>query len=443
MQRLLTLICFHSPLMIVGGQTLPVPDPPKKMQAMALLPDGSELKEVMLPRYDEKRQLVGVLKAKTLTLVSAGKIAGKTVAIEFFNPDQSGRGRIDLTTALFDQEKGFLTAIEPVEIKSDRMSAQGTSLYYSFDQGEGFLRGPATTTLQAPPKTAMKTPSTPLRATAFLGASLMTQSLIAAPPPSITAQEKAALQQDAISKAPAAAAATEAVLVTLNQNLADADRAAIAARAFIATAAVPSPPAAPEPAAAATKPLEVNPGADDTVIECKGGMYFDADEGMLVYMKDVTVKDPRFNLSGANELKVFFGKKPPKPIKVTKPSEPPQTAPLPSDQPVKPKTPEKTGFGGGIGNNFGDVERIVATGAVLIEQKGAAGKEPIKASGAIFSYQIKADQIIIKGGYPWFTQGATFMRAMEPDLILRLSPKTGGLVTEGNWQMGGNLEQKK
>jgi hypothetical protein len=32
---------------------------------------------------------------------------------------------------------------------------------------------------------------------------------------------------------------------------------------------------------------------------------------------------------------------------------------------------------------------------------------------------------------------------MEPDLILRLSPKTGAFVTEGNWQMGGNLEQKK
>jgi len=418
--------------MLVGGQTLPLPDPPKKMQAMSLLPDGSELKDVMLPRYDEKRQLVGVLKARTLTLVSAGKIAGKTIVIEFFNPDQSGRGRIDLTTALFDQEKGFLTANEPVEIKSDRMNAQGTSLYYSFDQAEGFLRGPATTTLQAPPETAMNVPRSPLRATALLGVSLFTQSLIAAPPPTITEQDKAALQQDAVSKAPAVATANAAVLVTLNRNLADADRASTAARAFLAKADVPSSPAAPGPVAA--KPLEINPRAQDTVIQCDGGMYFDADEGVLVYMKNVVVKDPRFDLSGANELKVFFGKKPPKPAK---------KQPLATDPPAVEKAPDKAGFGGSIGANFGAVERIVATGAVLIEQKGAAGKEPIKASGAVFSYNLKADQIIIQGGFPWFTQGATFMRAMKPDLILRLSPKTGGFVTEGNWQMGGNLEQKQ
>lgn len=421
--------------MTAVGQTLPLPEPepPKKMQAMSLLPDGSELKDVMLPRYDENQQLVGVLKAETLTLVSAGKIAGKKVAIEFFNPDQSGRGRIDLTTALFDQDKGFLTALEPVEIKSDRMTAQGTSLYYSFDQAEGFLKGPATTTLQAPPATAMKTPSPPLRATALLGLSLVTQSLSAAPPPSITDQEKAAVQQDAVSKAPAAAAANEAVLVTLNRNLEDAERASTAAGAFLAKADLPNPSAATEPAPA-TKPLEIQPGSQDTVIQCAGGMYFDPDEGVLVYMKNVTVKDPRFDLSGANELKIFFGKKAPKPEKA-KPSA--------TDPPSEKKSSEKPGFGGSIGSNFGAVERIVATGAVLIEQKGVADKAPIRASGAVFSYDLKADQIIIKGGFPWFVQGATFMRAMEPDLILRLTPKTGGLVTEGNWQMGGNLEQKK
>lgn len=427
MQRILTFIFLSSPPMIVGGQTLPGPASPKKMQAMSMLPDGSELKKVMLPRYDENRQLVGVLKAETLTLVSAGKIAGKTVAIEFFNSDQSGRGRIDLSTAIFDQPRGFLTAAEPVEIKSDRMSAQGTGLYYSFDDAEGFLKGPATTTILAPPVTAMKTSSPPLRATALLGVALVTQSLSASPPPAISEQEKATLQQDATSKAPVAAAANAAVLVKLNRDLEDADRASTTAKAFLARTDLPIPPAAPEPAVA--KPLEVNPGPLDTVIKCEGGMYFDSDEGVLVYMKNVTVKDPRFNLSGANELKVFFGKKPPKAN---------QTPPDATE-----KSTGKTGFGGNIGANFGEVERILATGAVLIEQKGAPGKEPIKASGAVFSYSIKTDQIIIQGGFPWFTQGATFMRAMEPELILRLSPKTGSFVTEGNWQMGGNLEQKK
>ncbi len=436
MQRVLTLIFLSSPALLVGGQPLLVPDAPKKMQAMSLLPDGSELKEVMLPRYDEKRQLVGVLKAATLTLVSAGKIAGKSVVIEFFNPDQSGRGRIRLKTALFDQEKGFLSAIEPVEIQSDRLNAQGTSLYYSFDQAEGFLKGPATTTLQAPPETTMNAPRPALRATALLGVSMVTQSLNAAPPPAVSESEKAAVQQDAVSKAPSAAAANAAVLVTLNRNLEDANHASAAASAFLAKADVPNPATTPaETAPEAAKPLEIKPQPQDTVIQCEGGMYFDSDDGILVYMKNVTVTDPRFTLSGADELKVFFEKKPAKPA-------PAKPAPAPAATTVD-KSPASSGFGGGIGSNFGAVERIVATGAVVIEQKGAPGKEPIKASGALFSYNLKADQIIIKGGYPWFTQGATFMRAMQPELILRLSPKTGSFVTEGNWQMGGNLEQKK
>ena len=51
--------------------------------------------------------------------------------------------------------------------------------------------------------------------------------------------------------------------------------------------------------------------------------------------------------------------------------------------------------------------------------------------------------MILSGGYPWFTQGATYMRAKEPNLILRLFPNTGSFRTEGNWESGGNIQQKE
>jgi len=213
--------------------------------------------------------------------------------------------------------------------------------------------------------------------------------------------------------------------------LADAGAASQAAATFLIQADLP--PVAPDANPPPAKPLDVKPGPADTVINCEGGMYFDPDEGVLVYLKNVTVKDPRFDLSGADELKIFFGKKPAK---------------TPKDPKDKSKTAEpgkaKDAFGGNLGANFGDVERIVANGAVLLNQKkAAAGKEPIQASGAIFSYDLKADQIIIKGGFPWVVQGATFLRAKEPNLILRISPDAGSFITEGRWEMGGNLEQKK
>jgi hypothetical protein len=128
------------------------PKPQPKIPAVAMLPAGSKLKGVMLPRYDESQRLTGVLKSETMTLVSADQIAGEIVSVELFNPDQSPKARIDLVSATFYQEKGYIRASEPVEIKSDQMTANGSGLYYSFAGGKGFLLGPVTTILKPTPR---------------------------------------------------------------------------------------------------------------------------------------------------------------------------------------------------------------------------------------------------------------------------------------------------
>lgn len=394
-----------------GGEKLP-------------LPDGSRLKGVMLPRYDENRKLVGVLKAQTITLVNEEQMAGDVVSIEFFNDDQTPRGRIDLAKATLYQKKNLLTAKESVKIKSDRMTASGTGLHYAFERGEGFLMGPATTTIETPTETTMNTKNPSLRATAVLGMSLLTLS--AAPPPEITAAEKAATRKDAISMAPVAQKAGEEARAAMKIDAADSETASKAAAAFLVQADLPPIPAEdtdPVPA----PPVDLAPGPGRTVIKCDGGMYFDADEGVLVYLKNVTVTDPRFDLSGANEVKVFFGKKPEK-------------KPKAGDPPAKE---DKNKIGGKIGAGFGDVERIVATGAVLIEQKAADGKDPIRASGRLFTYNIKADQVVISGGSPWVVNGKQALRATQPGDFLRLSPKAGTMRAEGHWTTILNLEEKK
>mgnify|MGYP002127507339 CR=1 FL=1 len=388
------------------------------MLAISLLPKGSELKDVIAPRYDENRKLVSVLKAKSMVLVSESQVSGETVSVEMFNPDLSPRGRIDLVRATFYQDKGLLVAKEPTEILTDRMITRSSGLYYAFERGEGFMPGPATTIILAPTETTMHPLQSPLRATALLGMSLLTQPLNAAAPPTLTPAEMAAVQADAASKSAGAKAAATAARAGLDQDLSDAQAASQAATKFLAESdqAAVATDTIPAPA----KPLEVQPGPADSVIQCEGGMYFDADGGVLVYLKNVTVKDPRFNLSGANELKIFLSKKP------TKQGAPPNANPGKSEK-----------------ARFGDVERMVATGAVKIEQKAPeAGKLPINASGAVFTYNIKKEEIVLSGGYPWITQGTTYMRAKEPNLILRIFPKTGSFVTEGNWDMGGNIEQK-
>ena len=428
MRRHLTVLIFFAPAVLLAGEPASSPEERKKLPAVGMLPDGSELKGVMLPRYDKNRKLIQVLKAKKMILINNEQIAGETATIEFFNPDQSPLGRIDLTKAIFYQIKGILEAKEPVVITSDRLIATGTGLYYAFDQAEGFLLGPATTTIHPPTETTMKTPTPPLRATAMIGMSLITQSVTATPPAAVSPMEKSAIEADATSKASAAAEAVAATRKDLQTSITASQAADSAALALLTQANIPVP-AATE-AVAPTKPLDVTPGANDTVITCEGGIYFDADQGVLVYLKNVKVTDPRYDLTGANELKVFMEKKPAGDTKKPKPEASNGAAPKP------------TGALGDMNANFGNVDHILATGAVKFLQKAPENnKPPIEASGALFSYQVKTGDIIISGGYPWVKQGDSFMRAASPNLNLRIQ-KSGSFSTEGNWTMGGNLNQK-
>lgn len=415
--RFLPVLLLSLPALHAAEEDLPLLRK-KKIPAVSLLPKGSELHEVMFPRYDENLHLVGSLKAKAMKLVDEERFSGSSIAIEFFNDDQTPRGRVDLISALIDQGKGMIVARETVSLRSDRLNAQGEGLHYDYESGEGFLVGPAITWIQNPIETTMHPNPSILRTAGLVGMSLVAQVPAAAPPP-VSEPEKAALRADAAASTVDPAAANRQTREELSSVLAASEAANASTRAFLQKAELANADAkAPE--APAAKPLDVQPGPGDTVVRCDGGMYFDPDEGVFVYLKNVRVADPRFSLSGANELKIFLGKKEPK--AGAKPS---------------PDKKEKSGPAG----KFGEVERIVATGAIVIDQKAVDGKDPIKASGALFSYQVKQDQVIISGGYPWVVQGGIALRATQPDLTLRIHPKTGKFDTQGPWDTILPLEQ--
>jgi len=401
----------------------PIPVGHKKLAAISVLPDGSQLHGVMLPRYDENHRLLGVLQARAMTLINDQTISGQTVTVEFFNPDGSPRGRADLNNAVYNQALGTLEAKNKVTIKSDRLHAIGCGLSYVFTQNQGFLLGPVITWLQNPTASTMNTSHSSSHTAALVGVALLTSPLSATPPVAITPTERAAVQADAASTAATASQAATTTGTELAADVEAATAASTAAHKFVAQSGLAAVDNT-QTSGGAT-PLELQPDPDATIVRCDGGMYFDADKGVLVYLKNVRVTDPRFTLSGANELKIFLGKKPE--TKATKPETKPETKPLGDD----------------LGNKFSDVERIIATGAVRVVQKQpAAGKEPIEASGAIFTYHTATGQIILQGGYPWVKQGSNFMRAAEPNLSLRIL-KTGSFITEGKWEMGGKIEQKR
>ena len=422
MRPFLPVLLFLSPALLVAQEVACAPK--KEVSAISLLPNGSKLHRVIFPRYDSQHHLLNVLKAQDMTLVNADAFSGESVTLMFFGADGSPNGRIDLVQALCDQTKGTLVTTDPVSLHSDRLNAHGTGLNYAFKNGEGFLSGPATTWIQPKHETTMNPSHSPIRSAATVGMALLTLPVAATPPPAVSTRELATLHAEAASKAPVASQAVMTVRADLVQDRSDSAEAAAEARTFVTHTGMALANA--EPAVAEAKPLDLQPGPNDTVITCDGGMYFDSDEGIFVYFKNVHVTDPQFSLSGANELKIFLS---------------PKAAPPKAGAP-KPQTDKKEPASLGLGTKFGEVDRIVANGAVRILQKQPeAGKEPIEASGAFFTYHTKTGQILLSGGFPWVKQGTTFMRAKEPNLTLRVL-KSGSFVTEGNWDMSGHLDRK-
>ena len=387
------------------------PEVAAKKSPIALLPNGSVLQGVLLPRYDSERRLVGDLRAETMTLIDGDRVQGEGVLINFYNPDRTPSGKVELTRALFDQEKFSLTAKQDVKLTRDRLTATGGGLVYSFETGEGFLLGPVSTRISPPPvATSMNVNPLTFPAAALLAFAPAT--LPAAPPAYVSPEELVEIQEEAQTAKPKIDAANQSASEELSADSEAAAKATDNATAFMRKNNIKT--IAADNAKAEDKPLEIIPAPDDTVISCDGGMFFDAEEGVLVYLKNVKVTDPRFTLTGANELKIFFDKKPEK----------------------EEADPKKSA---GLGANFGDVKKLLATGAVKILQKGVAGKEPVEASGALLNYDIMSGEIIISGGYPWVKQGKFYARAQSPNLTLRLL-NDGSFSTQGNWEMGGNLK---
>jgi hypothetical protein len=404
MRTLVTILAAVCPLLPAAAQDVARK---KDFSAMSVLPDGSQLHDVILPRYDENRVLTAVLKAGVITLVNGREMTGGDVAVRFFNPDRSERGQIDLVSATFDRERNFLRSDRPVKLRSERLDARGAGLFYDIGSGEGFLMGPAVTTIFPKPReTAMKTHTSPIRAAAVLGMALVSQPLAAQETPAATAAANKESRANLRATLEASAAANRAATAFLDKaDLLAANDAA-------------APDATPEPA-----PLEVEPDPNRTVIDSDGGFYFDAAKGVFVFLKNVRVHDPRFELTGANDLKIFTEKQPSK---------------ADAKDGGKPK-----GMMGGGGIDLGDVEKMVATGAVKFRQKQPKpGEQPLVASGAIFTYNVKAGDIVISGGYPWFTRGKDYLRAKEPNLTLRID-KDFNASTEGDWQLGLTVPEKK
>lgn len=340
-----------------------------------LLPNGSILKNAVMPSYDDQLNLASSITAAELTIHTReeiradartgiektvevlDKIDAKQLRIRFFNPDRSPKGDIAMAKAVFQSRKDLdlLTSQEPVTFASDDLNVNGSALAFDTRRNRGFLHGPVTAIARTTDlSTSMN--ATPARGMIAAGALLMAaapaQQTPTAPTaaPAISSAERiakarlseadlATLAAEKASRAPLQAAQATAAAADREQVQAASADARVTMNSFLRAAALT--PLLAQPAEEAATPDVPRPdfkeAPDSTTIHAKNGAYFDSEEGLLIFLGETTVKNPQLDLKGATEVKLFLEPKPPEATAdATKPANP-NAPPLTAEQLEKMK----------------------------------------------------------------------------------------------------------
>ncbi len=184
---------------------------------------------------------------------------------------------------------------------------------------------------------------------------------------------------------------------------------------------VNAPAALAETAAAAGKAgNKADAQAILSTVTCEDGLYFDSEKGLLVYLKDVVLVDPRFSLKCDDQLKVYLRHEPKK--DKTPKAEPAKEEPI--------KLPALSGDG------FSGVDYISAMGNVVMTRTDPKTKEIVEVRGQKATYNGKTAEIIVSGGNEQTVrQGVNFTRVSGKDSYIRVDP-------DGNVRFHGRIDGK-
>lgn len=179
---------------------------------------------------------------------------------------------------------------------------------------------------------------------------------------------------------------------------------------------ITAPVAQPNPADAPVKEESpsVEPAKDDKtddtqrmVINSQDGMYFDSEEGLMVYLRDVRVTDPRFNLRCDNQLKIYLERDKVKAAESEKKNSE-------TEDKARLKTPDTSAL------NFSGIKSIAASGNVIVTRKGKDGKM-MEARAERVTYDGKTGEIILSGGGKQSVQdGENLVEASGPGSYIRM-----------------------
>ena len=163
MLRILTTI-FILALSLASGQGVRNPARKGEFPGLNLLPAGSVIQNISLPRFEGHR-VASHLLADRLQIISPRlvKLTGVRSSMFALTGEVT---TIELENADYDFETEQLSTDKPVRLVDPRFQAEGAAAIFSTPRQEGLVRGPVTTLIHteilqsAPPRSA-KTPPAP------------------------------------------------------------------------------------------------------------------------------------------------------------------------------------------------------------------------------------------------------------------------------------------
>ncbi|MFT5632788.1 MAG: lipopolysaccharide export system protein LptA [Rubritalea sp.] len=344
----------------------------QRMPALELLPSGSILKKISIPRYNKDYTPSSLLTADQLEVISEEEIQGTHVGISFYDAKGNIKRCSVLNSVNYNQATGLLTSKENLTFSGGTFTASSQGLTLDWENQRGFLLGKNQTLIYIKQSILMKNSNPqPLKASSKAKSLATTAAVavIASSPSFLSAQDLA--QIDQVSKP-----STELLIQQLDQTKASL-AATVVAEAKIATirkelteklGAVP-PIDITQPV-----PLELLPTKGKQFIRITSDqLLFDAKKGIFVYYGNVRITHPKYTFSCDGELKIILSE-----AATSKKLKPEERAKL------KPN------------DLFDDVSQVIATKNVIVQGKDNKGR-PVNAVTQNLTFTKTTGDIILKG----------------------------------------------
>lgn len=123
----------------------PLANVDEKIPMLDLLPVGSPLNKVSVPRYEGTR-LAMLLTADRMTVASPQELVGHVLNIFMYGKDDRTI-HITARDVSYFPKKRFVISREETTVKEERFSAKGTGLYMDAKAKRGILLGPGQATI--------------------------------------------------------------------------------------------------------------------------------------------------------------------------------------------------------------------------------------------------------------------------------------------------------